>query len=142
MARKQKELPGLEREIKNPAVEEAAEAYCKVRDERSALSKKEKLAMLTLLATLKAQGLSKYEYLDDNGEILEALIEQGAEKAVVRKTGEAETEVGEGADSDDEESILDTAKRSAAKNQADVVVPETAAPKGKKARGGKGKPKP
>lgn len=146
MARKQKELPGLEKQVENPQIEEAAEAFCKMRNERDALTKKTTLAMLTLLATLKTHKVEEYEYVDDFGEVLVARIKLGKEVAVVEKTGEAESEIGEGVD--DEESILDTAKRQAAKSQADsnvaedddgdVVVPDKAAPKTKR----KGKKKP
>lgn len=86
--RKQKEIPGFERHVENPAVEEAARKYCQIRNERAAQSKKEKQAQLELLATMRANGLERYEYLDDDaGEILEARIVIAPEKAEVVKTG-------------------------------------------------------
>lgn len=148
MARKQAEIPGFERQVENPAVEEAAEAYCKVRDERSAMSKREKIAMHTLLATMKAAGLTKYEYLDNQGEILMAQIETGAEKAVVKKTGEYDAEVGDGVDSDEGDGpsvgLLDQVAQAqldanvGETDDGDVVVPDTASPRQKK--GKKSKP--
>ena len=142
MARKQKELPGLEKQVENPAVEEAAQKFCELRDEHDAIGKKKTDAMRMLLAQLKTHGLKEYEYTDENGNVLVARIKEGKESAVVENAGEAEFEVGDG-DGDGEAGILDEA-RAAKKAQrdvnvetddeGDVVVPERAAPKKKSKR--------
>lgn len=141
MARKQKELPGLEKQVENPAVEEAAQKFCELRDEHDAIGKKKTDAMRMLLAQLKTHGLKEYEYTDENGNVLVARIKEGKESAVVENAGEAELEVG--GDDAGEAGILEEA-RAAKKAQhdvnvetddeGDVVVPERAAPKKKSKR--------
>jgi hypothetical protein len=149
MARKQAEIPGFERQVENEAIELAAQAYCEVRDQRAALSKKEKQKQLELQALMKAHKVPRYEYIDDNGEVLEAVIVIGEEKAVVRKTGEAESEVGEGVETggssgpDVHAGLIRQAEKAAddanvgESVDGDVVVPEKMAPKS--TRKGKGK---
>ena len=154
--RKQTELPGLEKPIENEAVEEAAQAYCELRDQRSALSKREKQAQMNLIAVMHAEVAAKrlkiprYTYLDDNGDELEVVIELGAEKAVVRKTGDAESEIGEGvAERDDQGDAGDNVLRQAAASQraagvaenddGDVVPTDASAPKAKRGRPRKAK---
>ena len=143
MARRQAEIPGFEKQIENPAIEDAARAYCEVRDERAELSKKEKIKQLELLAIMRAHKVEVYEYLDDDGEILVVRIKQGDEKAVVEKTGEAEPEIGSGInpDIDQRETNLITdalaAQQDAGVSEDDegnVVPIESAKPKAKKGR--------
>lgn len=94
MARKQMQIPGTERK-EIPDVEKAAEAYREVRDERAELSKREAQKKLELLAVMRANKVTIYRYHDGNGEELEAIIDDEP-KVRVRKTGEAEPEVGDG----------------------------------------------
>lgn len=138
MSRKQAEIPGFERQVENPAVEEAAAKYCTIRDERSALSKKEKQAQLELEATMRAHNVERYEYLDDNGEVLVAKIVTGTTKAVVEKTGEAEVEIGEGVDDPSSDGLIADAQKAqrdagVAEDEDGNVIPlDTAAPKKKR----------
>lgn len=123
--RKQQEIPGFERQVERPDIEAAAQAYCEIRDERSALSKREKQAQMNLLAIMRAQKVPRYEYHDENGEVLEAVIVLGEEKAVVRKTGDAESEVGQGVDEPDAPPIPGGLLAQARQAQADAGVAET-----------------
>ena len=121
MTRKQAEIPGFERQIENAAVEEAAITYYALVRDRSALSKKEKAAQLTLEATMRAHNLLRYEYQDDDGEILVAKIVEGATKAVIEKTGEAESEIGTAVEPSGEGLLADAAK---VQRDAGVAVDE------------------
>lgn len=122
--RKQQELPGIERDVEHPDIEAAAIAYRAVCVERSALSKKEHLAQLTLLATMHAHKVEVYPYQDENGEIRRARIKLGKETVVIEDTGEAESEIGVGVDTEGETptSVLAAQARKA---QADAGVAES-----------------
>jgi hypothetical protein len=144
--RKQIQIPGTERK-EHPEVEEAAGAYVVVRDERSELSKREAQKKMELLAVMRAHKLAVYKFYDDNGEELVARIDDGDPKVSVRRTGEAEPEIGEGI-SEPKSSGMDGLIAQAMKAQddavgvevtsdGDVTVPDKAAPK--KARKGKKK---
>src|SRR5262245_53088685 len=61
MSETQEELPGMERRDL-PEIEQAAERYRKVRDERCALSKKESEAKASLIAVMMKAGRSFYSY--------------------------------------------------------------------------------
>lgn len=137
MTRKQQMIPGTERK-EHPEVEAAAQAYASVRDERAALSKKEHQKKLELLFSMKAHSLVVYKFFDENGEEVVARIDEGDPKVTVKKTGEAESEIGEGVPSgepagmgglineamkaQDEANVEETP-------EGDVTVPETSAPK-------------
>ncbi len=130
MARKQMQIPGTERK-EIPDVENAAEAYREVRDTRAELSKREAVKKLELLAVMRANKVKKYRYHDENGEEIEALIDD--EPTVkLRKTGEAESEIGEGVDEGRmsnghaEGSVPQGLIDQAMKAQADAGVAETA----------------
>lgn len=124
MARKQQEIPGFERQAENPAIEEAAFALVELENEHSAIGRKKTLAMHTLLATLKAHNVPKYEVVNpETGEVFVAQIKLGKETAVVVKSGEVE-------DVEDESDATDTGPgegilAQAAKAQADANVEET-----------------
>jgi hypothetical protein len=141
--RRQSEIPGFERQVENEHVERAAAAYCTIRDERAAQSKKEKQAQLELEATMRAHGYDRYEYTDDYGEVLVARIVVGSSKAVVEKTGEADSEIGDGLDSTD--SLVAQSRKAqldagvAESEDGDVVVPDSSVPRTKKKRGPKPK---
>lgn len=149
MARKQKELPGLEKQVENPAIEEAAEKYVEILAEHNALSKKKTDAMRMLLAQLKTHGLKEYEFADENGEILIAKIKEGKETAIVESAGESagevELEAGDSDAGDDDGLVVEAARAKKAQHDVnvetdddgDVVVPETAAPKKKSKRAAK-----
>jgi hypothetical protein len=138
--RRQLQIAGTER-TEVPEVEQAAEAYREVRDERSAMSKKEAQKKAELLAVMRAHKLKLYRYHDGNGEELEARIED--EPTVkVRKTGEAEPEVGEGVevgpprDGDVHPGLIEQALKAQAdeanvevNDEGDVQAPEKATPK-------------
>ena len=84
MSRKQQtEIPGTERPT-NAAVEEAAEEYRAVRDQRMELTKKEKTLQATLVATLKQYNLTSYVFEDADGVEFRVSVKT-AEKATVRK---------------------------------------------------------
>lgn len=66
-----------------------------MRDERCELSKREAQKKLELLATMRAHKQTRYRYFDENGEELEVVLDE--EPTVkLRKTGEAESEIGDG----------------------------------------------
>lgn len=96
MVRKQAEIPGFERQVKNPAVEEAAEAFAVAGDAWSMAAKKRKQKQLELHAIMRAHNVSQYEYIDEAGEVVTARIKVGDEKVVIEKNGDAESTLGEG----------------------------------------------
>lgn len=57
----QEQIPGMESE-KNERVHRAAKRYARVRDERIALSEKEKEAHDFLLGVMTEEGIESYEY--------------------------------------------------------------------------------
>jgi len=143
--KRQMQIPGTERKSV-PEVEAAAEVYREVRDERCELSRREKQKKLELLAVMKAHKVKRYKYDDDNGEEIMVSLDEREPEVNVKKTGEAEPEIGEGISSGDGLEPAGTkgliAQAMKAQEDAgvdetedgDVVVPETAAPKAKKAR--------
>lgn len=150
MARKQMQIPGTER-TEIPDVEKAAESYREVRDARCELSKREAQKKMELLAVMRANKCKRYKYHDENGEEIEAFIDD--EPTVkVRKTGEAESEIGDGVEAShtngqSSDSVPSGLIEQAMKAQAeagieetvegDVVPRETSSPK--KKRGGRKK---
>jgi hypothetical protein len=141
--RKQMSIPGTERKSV-PEVEEAAEAYREVRDERCELSRREKQKKLELLAVMKAHKVKKYKYDDENGEELLVSLDEREPEVSVKKTGEAESEIGEGISSGEGSPPAGMsgliAQAMAAQEDSgveetsdgDVAVPDTAAPKAKR----------
>ncbi len=144
--RKQQEIPGTERK-QHPEIEAAAAAYVDVRDERAELSKRETQKKLELLAVMRAHKLSVYKFYDQQGEELVARIDDGDPKVSVRKTGEAEPEIGEGLSEAPEPAgmqglIAEAERAQDAANveettEGDVGVPDKAAPKKSRKRGSK-----
>jgi hypothetical protein len=142
--RKQIQIPGTERK-QHPEVEAAAQAYASVRDERCELSKREAQKKLELLFTMKQHKLNVYKFFDDNGEEVVARIDEGDPKVTVRKTGEAESAIGEGVPSSEgappagmngliAQAMAAQQESVEVTSDGDVTVPDTAAPrtKGKK----------
>jgi hypothetical protein len=72
---KQTEIPGTERPS-NPEVEEAAEEYRALRDERMHLQEKEGQAKAALLDRLKAHNLTSYRYADSDGVERKIMIQE------------------------------------------------------------------
>lgn len=95
MARRQQQIPGTERTA-IPEIEEAAEAYREVVLERIDLSKKEKLKKHGLIALMNARKIDTYKYDDANGEEIVVKIAEPEPKVSVKKTGEADSDIGEG----------------------------------------------
>ncbi|HVK89493.1 MAG TPA: hypothetical protein VM513_35465 [Kofleriaceae bacterium] len=145
MARKQAELPGIERQIENPVVEEAAQAFVDANETWKHAGKTRTKKHIELLAQMRTHGIERYEFPDENGELLVAEIVTGDEKVVVRKTGEADVEIGEGveASGDVTGGLLEDAARVQAANgvevddDGNVVPPDVAAPKAKRSKGKK-----
>lgn len=143
--RKQIQIPGTER-TQHPEIETAAQAYASVRDERSELSKREHQKKIELLVTMKSHKVTVYKFYDGNGEEVVARVDEGEPKVTVRKTGEAESEVGHGVSTgeDTEPAGMGGLIAQAMKAQddagvsessdGDVEVPDTAAPKQKRGR--------
>ena len=143
--KRQMQIPGTERKSV-PEVEQAAESYREVRDERCELSKREKQKKLELLAVMKAHKVKKYKYDDENGEEIMVSLDDRDPEVNVKRTGEAETEIGEGVSSGEGLEPAGTkglsAQALAAQNDAnveetvdgDVVPTDKAAPKSKKGR--------
>ncbi len=144
MARKQAELAGFERQVANPAVEEQAQRFVVANETWKQAGKKRTQEHLGLLAQMRTHGLERYEFPDENGELLVAEVLTGDPKVVVRKTGEADIEIGEGVESGDDTSTggglledaaaLQQANGVAENEDGDVVPPDVAAPKKKRGR--------
>lgn len=94
--RRQTEIPGTER-TEHPDITEAAEQYRATRDERSEMSKREARQKLELLAVMRAHKLKLYRYHDGSGEEQEVVVDDEP-RVKLRKTNEAEPEIGEGID--------------------------------------------
>jgi hypothetical protein len=149
MAKRQLQIAGTERK-EVPEVETAAEAYREVRDERCELSKREKQKKLELLAVMKAHKVKKYKYDDENGEEILVSLDDKEPDVSVKRTGEAEADVGDGVPSGSggnavHEGLIAEAMKSQndvsveITADGDVTVPDKAAPKAK--RGAKAKRK-
>ncbi len=154
--RKQTEIPGFERQVDHPEVEAAAQELWEATAERKATTKKLNDAVdhaqMNLLAVMRAHKVPRYKYRDEEGEFLEAVIEIGEEKAIVRKAGVAEPEIGQGGadvptpapNGKARPGLIDQALKAQAdagveeNADGDVVPPEKSA---KKIRGRKGKVK-
>jgi len=129
--RRQPHLPGLERkDIAYPEVEEAAVIYSELCEEvlaeRRALSKKLRLGKQTLLAAMHARKLRRYAWRDKNGEAVELELEDVEEKVIIKKTGEADVEIGQGVDTEADEAPPrdDGLIAKAMKAQADAGIAE------------------
>ncbi len=140
MVRRQTQIPGTERKSV-PDVEQAALLYIEVRDERMDLSKREKQKKLELLAVMRAHKVKRYKFDDAEGEELLVALEDREPDVSVRKTGDAETPVGEGISGGEgsrgpHEGLIAQAMRDGVEvtSDGDVVVPETSAPKAKRGR--------
>lgn len=145
MARKQAEIPGFERQIQNPAVEAAADAFVEASAAWSAAGKERARKHVELLVTMKGENVMSYEFPDENGEYVTVRRKVGEEKVVIERNGDADSAIGEGLSSEDEAAtaggLLDDAARAQASvgvaedDEGNVVPPDVAAPK--KKRGGK-----
>lgn len=91
-------IVGTERK-QHPAVEEAANKYREARDVRMEHTKREKQAKLMLIAVMQAANVNKYKFDDAEGEELLVAIDEKID-VKVSKTGEAESAIGEGVDSE------------------------------------------
>lgn len=142
--RKQLQIKGTER-TEYPEVEKAAAAYVVVRDERSELSKREAQKKLELLAVMRAHKIAVYKFFDEDGEEVVARVDEGDPKVSVKKTGEAESEVGQGVADPDEPPagmaglIAEAERAQDAANvvetaEGDVVPTDKAAPKKKRGK--------
>lgn len=139
MAKKQMQIPGTERKVIDE-VEQAAEAYREVRDERCELSRREKQKKLELLAVMKAHKVKRYKYDDENGEEILVALDEREPEVKVQRTGEAESSVGEGVSTGEDtppagmsgliaEAMKAQEDAGVAESDGDVTVPEKAAPK-------------
>jgi len=146
MARRQLQIKGTERKSV-PEVEEAAEAYREVRDERMELTRKEKLKKFELLAVMKAHKIKKYKYDDDSGEELLVELSEKEPDVSVKKTGDVVDDDSDvspssnGHSSSVPQGLIDQALAAQAEasvvetSDGDVAVPDKAAStKGKRGR--------
>lgn len=147
MTRRQQQIPGTER-TQIPDVERAAEAYREVVLERIELSKREKIKKHELLGIMRANKLASYRYDDEQGEEILVSIAEPEPKVSVKKTGEADSDIGEGVSDGPTLTIVKTpagadgllaeAMRAQADagvaetDEGDVVAPDVAAKKGKR----------
>jgi hypothetical protein len=147
MARKQMNIPGTERtEIHD--IEVAAEAYREISIELADIGKQKTARKAELLALLKAHKVKLYRYHDGDGEEIEVAVDDEP-RVKLRKTGEAEAEVGEGIPELSVETVSQGLINQALKAQddagvaededGDVLPPDKAAPKAKKPRAKKAK---
>ena len=142
MSRRQTVMAGMERK-ENPAVREAADRYRDARDERMAHSKTEKQRKLELIAVMQAHKIKKYKFDDDEGEELLVAIEDKVDVSV-KKTGEAESAIGESVERADDPSVpqglIDQALKAQAdkgvaeNDEGDVVPPNKSVPKKKRGK--------
>lgn len=147
VSRKQKTFPGMERK-EIPEIAEACDRLSEARSERKSGTKKlaelEKQREVELITIMRQHDVKLHRFHDDEGEEVEAKLEE-ITKVHVRKTGEAESEIGEGVESADEggsatpppnklaeQAERDAAEANVAESDGDVVVPDKAAPKWKK----------
>jgi hypothetical protein len=146
MARRQLQIAGTERD-EHPEVEEAGEAWREARKEAKAAQTTAKQKKLELIAVMQAHKVRHYKYTEaDTGE--EVLLTYAEEpKVSAKKTGEADSKIGEGLDEHDGDvspgvhaGLIAQAERASdgsnteVDGEGDVVVPDVAAPKSKKKR--------
>lgn len=136
MARRQKEIPGFEKQIENPVIEAAAESFVEANAAWKKAAKTRGAKQIELLATLRSEKREQYEFVDENGNVMVAKIVYGDEKAVVEKSGESESSPDdETADTDGLVAQAQKAQKDANVEEdpfGDVVVPETSVPKKKR----------
>jgi hypothetical protein len=92
---KQTQIPGTERNERNPAIESAAADYVEVRDERMALTKKEVAAREVLRAAMKQAGITIYE-CDGEDFTVELIPAQEEKVKVTRREADEDDDAGEG----------------------------------------------
>lgn len=100
MAKAQTEIPGTERPS-IPEVEEAAEDYRALRDERMALAEKEAEAKRTLITKMKAHNQTAYRYEDNDGVERKVILDEKTNAKVAKVKRENPDEgstVGDGSD--------------------------------------------
>lgn len=87
-SRKQQEIPGTERPSV-PEVDDKAEEYRLVRDERMKLSTKEGEAKKAMITAMQNNGLQVYQYIDSDGNERTVKLENkiNAKVAKVKSTG-------------------------------------------------------
>ncbi len=146
MARRQMEIKGTERDS-IPEIEDAAETWRERRKDAKAAKEREKEAQYALIAIMGAHKKKKYKYNDPDGgdEILLSIDQEP--KVSAKKTGEAESEIGEGIDTGAPRIstpgvhaglIAEAAEKSGGDphvevtSDGDVVVPEASVPKKKR----------
>lgn len=141
---RQMQIPGTER-TEIPEVEKAAEALREAIADKIEAAHKAAQKQRDLIAAMVAAKVKVYRYHDEHGEEIEARIEDEP-KAKVKKTGEAESELGSGLEPSDSvpAGLVNEALRSQAEagvevdEGGDVVPPDKAAPKKKRGRKAKG----
>lgn len=147
---RQMTIPGTER-TEIPEVEAAAEAFREAIADKIEAAHKAAAKQRDLIAAMVAAKVKVYRYYDEHGEEVEARIEDEP-KAKVKKTGEAESAIGEGVSEPPADTVHPGLVRQALASQeaagvtetdeGDVAPPEKAAPKaGKKKAGRKAKGK-
>lgn len=154
MARKQIEIPGTERTDVPAALLEAGEKWLDMRREKRRTSEKAKEAKYGVLSLMDSHGVELFSLKDPETEEVMTLELDNEPKLRTKKTGEVESEIGEGLPAHDgpttnsagiPEGLIaqamkaqDDAAGVEVTAEGDVVVPDKAAPKNKKPRG-KGK---
>ena len=138
MARRQLSIKGTERP-EHPDIIEAAEALEDVVVEWRAIKKRVKQKSAELELVLRAHKVKSYKFFDDEGDEVEAYIDEPEPRAKVRRTGEAEAEIGEGIPESSGDDVHPGLIAQAMKAQSDahvevddagdVVVPDKAEPK-------------
>lgn len=149
MARRQLQIAGTER-TEIPAIEKAAEAFREACVEHAEASKVRTRKKIELLLVMASEKVKLHRYHDENGEEIEVKLED--EPTVkLRKTGEAESDIGDGVPSNSNgvasDSVPSGLIAQAMKDQqdagvevdgeGDVIVPDEAAPKKGKRKGKK-----
>ncbi len=151
MARRQLQIAGTERD-EHPEVEEAGETWRDARKDAKAATTHAKQKKLELIAVMQAHKVKAYKYTEEETgeEVLLTYTEEP--KVSAKKTGEAESEIGEGipehaggSSNGVHPGLIAQAERANDGSNTeitadgDVVVPEKAAPKGKPKKRSKAK---
>lgn len=151
MARRQTEIPGTERDDVPPALLEAGEKWLDLRREKRRVGDKAKEAKYGVLALMGSHRVALFSLKDPETDEVMTLELDNEPKLRTKKTGDVDSEVGEGLPqhdgpmsgpdgvpqgliaqaekAQDDMNVVETA-------DGDVGVPDKAAPKKKRGKGG------
>jgi len=92
LPKEQLKIAGTERNDRVPELDDLAEEYRDIRDQRMGLQEEETDLQARLLAAMKEQGLERYVYEDKAGDLEEVTIKEVDVKVSVRKLRKPRTQ--------------------------------------------------